>query len=156
MPMMKQFYVFFGLTELEVDKSAIPMGTKATPININVPTTQLGVRIGCHAFSRCCLNGESDGLFLFLVAIFPMMKQLPLFVLWFFEKSQCQIHPNFIKIITRNMPRRKTSPQKSLETLDDATNMEVQFFLPKFVPTIPPPAHGQIAHASKSKKQRKR
>lgn len=73
MPMMKQFYVFFGLTELEVDKSAIPMGTKATPININVPTTQLGVRIGCHAFSRCCLNGESDGLFLFLVAIFPMM-----------------------------------------------------------------------------------
>ena len=54
------------------------------------------------------------------------------------------------------MPRRKTSPQKSLETLEDATNMEVQFFLPKFVPTIPPPAHGQIAHASKSKKQRKR
>ena len=72
MPMMKQFYVFFGLTELEVDKSAIPMGTKATPININVPTTQLGVRIGCHAFSRCCLNGESDGLFLFFVAIFAM------------------------------------------------------------------------------------
>ena len=154
MPMMKQFYVFFGLTELEVDKSAIPMGTKATPININVPTTQLGVRIGCHAFSRCCLNGESDGLFLFFVAMPFVMITTSTFCT--FEEGQCQIHHHFIKDYTKTMPRRKTAPQKSLETLDDATNMEVQFFLPKFVPTIPPPAHGQIAHASKSKKQRKR
>lgn len=52
------------------------------------------------------------------------------------------------------MPRKKTLPTKSLETMEDATSMEVQFFMPKFVPTIPPPAHGQIAHSNKSKSKK--
>lgn len=36
-----------------------PSGTKMTPIRKSVGRTVAGVRIGCHAFSRCCLNAVS-------------------------------------------------------------------------------------------------
>ena len=57
--------VFFcrPLTLLEVERRAIPIGRKTMPISTKVPTTQLGVRMGCHAFKRCCLKGLSLGLF---------------------------------------------------------------------------------------------
>lgn len=37
----------------------MPIGMKIRPTTAKVPMTQLGVRIGCHAFSFCCLNGVS-------------------------------------------------------------------------------------------------
>jgi hypothetical protein len=52
------------------------------------------------------------------------------------------------------MPRKKSKAIKSLDSLEDATNMEVEFFMPRFVPNIAPPTHGQNAHSSKSKKKR--
>ncbi len=35
------------------------MGPKSRPIMKNVGRTVLGVRMGCHALSRCCLNAVS-------------------------------------------------------------------------------------------------
>lgn len=35
------------------------MGAKRMPMMNNVGSTVRGVRIGCHAFSRCCLNAVS-------------------------------------------------------------------------------------------------
>lgn len=36
-----------------------PMGAKMTPTAKNSGRTVLGVRMGCHAFSRCCRNALS-------------------------------------------------------------------------------------------------
>ena len=38
-----------------------PMGAKIIPMMRSVGRTVLGVRIGCQAFSRCCLNAVSMG-----------------------------------------------------------------------------------------------
>ncbi len=35
------------------------MGAKRMPMMRSVGRTVFGVRIGCHAFSRCCLNAVS-------------------------------------------------------------------------------------------------
>lgn len=40
---------------------ATPMGMKITPTTIKQLITHLGVRMGCHALSFCCLNAESEG-----------------------------------------------------------------------------------------------
>lgn len=37
----------------------MPIGMKMSPTSANDPMTQFGVRIGCHAFSFCCLKGVS-------------------------------------------------------------------------------------------------
>jgi hypothetical protein len=36
-----------------------PMGAKMRPIMKMVGKTALGVKMGCHAFNRCCLNAVS-------------------------------------------------------------------------------------------------
>lgn len=36
-----------------------PIGANKRPIMKRVGKTVLGVRMGCHAFSRCCLNAVS-------------------------------------------------------------------------------------------------
>ena len=36
-----------------------PMGAKRMPMMKSVGNTVFGVRIGCHAFRRCCLNAVS-------------------------------------------------------------------------------------------------
>lgn len=73
------FFFFFvkPLTLLEVERRAIPIGRKTMPISTKVPTTQFGVRMGCHAFKRCCLKGLSLGLFVAVdsaVDMFPIRK----------------------------------------------------------------------------------
>jgi hypothetical protein len=37
-----------------------PTGTKMIPITRKVMMTGMGVRMGWHAFSRCCLKAVSD------------------------------------------------------------------------------------------------
>lgn len=37
------------------------MGTNRIPVMSSVGSTVLGVRIGCQAFNRCCLNAVSGG-----------------------------------------------------------------------------------------------
>lgn len=38
-----------------------PIGAKMRPIMNKVGSTAFGVKIGCQAFSLCCLNAVSDG-----------------------------------------------------------------------------------------------
>ena len=47
------------LTWLEPHINNPPMGAKTSPTMKRVGRTVLGVRIGCQALSRCCLNAVS-------------------------------------------------------------------------------------------------
>lgn len=44
----------------EATYSPIPIGRNTRPIIKNVGKTVLGVRMGCHAFNRCCLKAVSS------------------------------------------------------------------------------------------------
>lgn len=46
-------------TDALAHSSRPPMGAKMMPTAKNMGKTVLGVRIGCHAFNRCCLNAVS-------------------------------------------------------------------------------------------------
>merc|ERR1711998_357995 len=46
----------------------MPIIKKTTPTAAKVAITHAGVRIGCQAFSRCCLKSESSGRFFFSVS----------------------------------------------------------------------------------------
>ena len=47
------------LTLFEVTNNVIPTGRKTIPTRKKTGSTVLAVKTGCHAFIRCCLNGES-------------------------------------------------------------------------------------------------
>ncbi|RUP43261.1 hypothetical protein BC936DRAFT_137421 [Jimgerdemannia flammicorona] len=47
------------LTILLAYSSRPPMGAKISPTMKKVGSTVLGVKMGCHAGNRCCLNGVS-------------------------------------------------------------------------------------------------
>jgi hypothetical protein len=47
------------VTREEPQISKPPMGAKIMPMMNRVGRTVFGVRIGCHAFSRCCLKAVS-------------------------------------------------------------------------------------------------
>jgi hypothetical protein len=49
----------FIITEFEVDNKETPTGTNIIPITPKIATTFSGVRMGCQAAMRCCLNGVS-------------------------------------------------------------------------------------------------
>lgn len=51
--------VLLRLTVSLAQSKRPPRGAKRMPIMINAGRTDLGVRIGRHAFSRCCLNAVS-------------------------------------------------------------------------------------------------
>jgi hypothetical protein len=42
------------------------MGAKITPTMKKRGRTVFGVKMGCHAFKRCCLNAVFGGLLLFV------------------------------------------------------------------------------------------
>ena len=48
-----------GRTLLFPQMSRAPIGAKAMPMMKRVGRTVLGVRMGCHAFRRCCLKAVS-------------------------------------------------------------------------------------------------
>ena len=49
------------VTSLEASMIAIPIGINIEPTTVKQLMTHFGVKIGCHAFSFCCLKAESDG-----------------------------------------------------------------------------------------------
>jgi len=51
----------YSTTESDSPLRTDPMARKGRPMQRNVPMTHAGVRMGCHAGSRCCLKGVSAG-----------------------------------------------------------------------------------------------
>lgn len=58
---MKTLASLVLLTVSLAHKSKPPKGANKMPTRMNVGSTVFGVRIGCHAFSRCCLKAVSSG-----------------------------------------------------------------------------------------------
>lgn len=63
------------------------MGANSSPTTNKVESMTFGVRIGCHAFSRCCLKAVSEKWFVIIqltevMNILDGLFQLPLFLLF--------------------------------------------------------------------------
>ena len=55
----KKLDIFDILTLSEATSKTAPKGTKTTPTMKNTGRAVEAVKIGCHAFNRCCLKGVS-------------------------------------------------------------------------------------------------
>ena len=53
------YWYLYSTTLFDCESKVTPTGIKMIPIRRNVAITQVGVKMGCHAFKRCCLNGVS-------------------------------------------------------------------------------------------------
>ena len=56
---MLSYRLLTSITEFEAVNNTTPIGTNTIPRIKNVIITGLGVKIGCHALSCCCLNAVS-------------------------------------------------------------------------------------------------
>ena len=56
----KRAHLFEILTLSEATSKTAPIGTNIIPTMKKTGSAVEAVKIGCHAFNRCCLNGVSE------------------------------------------------------------------------------------------------